>query len=48
MTFECVGSTVEHAVYLSEKSINFGEIKIGNQATKLLTIHNDSDLATSY
>ncbi|CAD8141208.1 unnamed protein product [Paramecium octaurelia] len=48
LTFECVGSAVEHAVYLSEKSINFGEIKIGNQATKLLTIHNDSDLATSY
>lgn len=35
-------------MYLSEQSINFGEIKIGNSATKLLTVHNDSDLSTTY
>jgi hypothetical protein len=41
--FECSATASPFKVYLSEVSINFGEIKIGNQASKLLTIHNDSE-----
>ncbi|KAM3137891.1 hypothetical protein pb186bvf_009972 [Paramecium bursaria] len=48
LIFECIGNASQHLVYLSEKSINFGEIKIGNQAKQLLTVHNDSDLNTNY
>lgn len=46
--FECSGTASPFKVYLSEMSINFGEIKIGNTSSKLLTVHNDSELATSY
>lgn len=46
--FDCIGTAAPYKVYLSENSINFGEIKIGNTASRLLTIHNDSELPTSF
>ena len=48
MFFECSGTASPYKIYLSEISINFGEIKIGNTSSKLLTIHNDSELSTTY
>jgi hypothetical protein len=46
--FDCNGTAAPYKVYLSDYSINFGEIKIGNTASRLLTIHNDSELPTTY
>lgn len=35
-------------VYFSTSSINFGEIKLENTCTKVLTISNDSELETDF
>lgn len=44
VVFECIGSSLGYDAYLNTNSINFGEIKIGEQTSRLLTIHNDSDV----
>lgn len=48
IVFACTGTAVGYDVQLSANSINFGEIKIGNETSRLLTIHNNSDLPISF
>jgi hypothetical protein len=42
--FECLGHSTGFLAKLSTSSINFGEVKIESETSRLLTIHNDSDL----
>ncbi|KAL4426641.1 hypothetical protein ABPG74_018719 [Tetrahymena malaccensis] len=48
LVFACSGNAVGFDVRLSAQSINFGEVKIGNETSRLLTIQNMSDLPTSF
>eukprot|EP00825_Cyclidium_porcatum_P019922 TRINITY_DN22798_c0_g1_i3.p1 TRINITY_DN22798_c0_g1~~TRINITY_DN22798_c0_g1_i3.p1 ORF type:complete len:218 (-),score=41.59 TRINITY_DN22798_c0_g1_i3:59-712(-) len=44
----CEGQAQGYSVHLSTNSINYGEIKIGNSTSRLLLIHNDSDLPVTF
>ena len=48
LTFECTGIAVGYEVQLSSMSINFGEVKINNSSSRLLTINNESETTTKY
>ncbi|KAL4441714.1 hypothetical protein ABPG74_008711 [Tetrahymena malaccensis] len=43
-----IGEAEGFNIRLSEQSINFGEVKIETEASRILTIYNDSDLPTKY
>ena len=46
--FEVHGQALSLQLDLSDTSINFGELKIGNNATKILTLFNHNDVAMEY
>jgi hypothetical protein len=46
--FSCSGEAIGFDIALSSYSINFGEVKIGNEVSRLLNIYNKSDLPTTY
>ena len=46
--FTCTGSAIGMNVYLSSKSINFGEISQESSTNRLLNIVNDSDSPAHY
>ncbi|EAR97146.2 MSP (major sperm protein) domain protein (macronuclear) [Tetrahymena thermophila SB210] len=43
-----IGDAEGFNIRLSDQSINFGEVKIETEASRILTIYNDSDLPTKY
>lgn len=43
-----IGEASGFNVRLSEQTINFGEVKIETETSRILTITNDSDLPTKY
>jgi hypothetical protein len=44
LTLNLKGNSKRFNVYFNTSSINFGEIKLENTSTKVLTISNDSEL----
>ena len=42
------GNAKRFNVYFNTSSINFGEVKLENTSTKVLTISNDSELETDF
>lgn len=46
--FECKGVASGVDVSFNQKSINFGEIKLGQQISRLLVLQNNSDIPTQF
>ena len=46
--FCAIGEAEGIDVYLDIESINFGEIKVGNTKSRLLKLHNESELEAKY
>ena len=46
--FECTATATGFEVEASTDSVNFGEVKIGTNTSRLLTLTNDSDLPVPF
>lgn len=48
ISISCFGVGIGYDVHLSAKTMNFGEVSLGNTTNRLVNVVNDSDLATSF
>jgi hypothetical protein len=48
ISISCFGLGIGYDVHLSAKSMNFGEVSLGNTTNRLVNVVNNSDLATSF
>lgn len=48
ISISCFGIGIGYDVHLSAKSMNFGEVSLGNTTNRLVNVVNNSDLATSF
>jgi hypothetical protein len=48
ISFSCTGQAIGFNVFLSVKTVHFGEVNLGNQTNRLLNICNDSEVPTSF
>lgn len=48
LDFECKGSAAGYDVQLSTKTLDFGDVQLGNTTNRLLTVHNLNDIAVPF
>jgi hypothetical protein len=48
LNLSCFGVGIGYDVHLSAKSMNFGEVSLGNTTNRLVNVTNNSELPTSF